>query len=118
MILSLGTLQQMEGDEAGNLMQMDFAIEPRALEVARAVFENLEPVHGYVHGIALLLGRIQSISSQSSSNTLAVACRVRPLHPSAPSSQVGKSQSPLSRLRSLRIIVSEHAGGAGLRRSI
>jgi hypothetical protein len=39
MILSLGTLQQMEGDEAGYLMQMDLTIEPGALEVAGAVFD-------------------------------------------------------------------------------
>ena len=54
-ILSLGTSQQVEGDETGNVMQIDFAIEPGTLKIPRAVFEHLEPVHGYVHQIALVV---------------------------------------------------------------
>jgi hypothetical protein len=54
-VLSLGASQQVEGDETGNVMQVDFAIEPGALKIPRAVFEHLEPVHGYVHQIALVV---------------------------------------------------------------
>src|SRR5581483_1819587 len=54
-VLALGAPQQMEGDEARQLVQIALTAEPDVLEVLGRVLEDLEPVHGDVHASLPLL---------------------------------------------------------------
>src|SRR5262245_49012531 len=49
MVLPLGPLEQVEGDEAWQLVQVALAAEPDDLELLRAVLQNLEPIHRDEH---------------------------------------------------------------------
>ncbi len=52
-VLPLRPPEQMEGDEARQLVQVALAAVPDVLEVLRAVLQDLEPVHGDVHPVLL-----------------------------------------------------------------
>jgi hypothetical protein len=49
MILAIGTLQKVKGNESPNGLQVDFQVEPSRLEPLLLFGTDLEAIHGYVH---------------------------------------------------------------------
>jgi hypothetical protein len=49
MILSLGSFEQVEGDEARHAVEMAVALKPNLLEVGFRAFTHFEAIHGNEH---------------------------------------------------------------------
>ena len=54
MVVALGAFQQMEGDEAGHVLEMAVAVEPDLLEIGFRAFAHFEAIHGNEHASQLL----------------------------------------------------------------